>query len=238
MEVWIRSPHKDDLPLLRSVALVDPGITSSGNPTGRWSAAFMTGVEAVLATGRHRLGGQFARGRQAPRGSAAVWVTVLHGSRAEVRARAFVSGFPMDSYRSGGVEHLFQSILDAVNDLVPPEPRHVTATRAIELLIDRLTRDLERENSELRLALDEAHIQAAFLRGQVAALREAAAMNRPVVTKSVLAVIGAVMLAVITGAAGGAAQSVADNALKSRDREPTVAAYVQECEAIQQMLGD
>lgn len=114
---------------------------------------------------------------------------------------------------------------------------HAMVSTRVELLIGSLLKALDDDRSELRRQLEDARIEVAFLRGQVLALREAVAIDRKPITRSVLAVVGTVLLALGTGAAGGAAQAGIEHGLRA-EGEPSAFEFVQECEAIQQMLSD
>lgn len=112
------------------------------------------------------------------------------------------------------------------------------AAISIEVLVSDMLRDLQAENSALRSALENARIDIAFLEGQLHALNEAKATGHKSITKSVVSVVVAVLLAAGGGAAGGAAQAIAEHRMTDRAPTPSLAEYIEQCQAIQSQLGN
>lgn len=122
--------------------------------------------------------------------------------------------------------------------------RRVPPTAQIELIVSDMLRDLEDENSDLRRALDESRIEVAFLRGQLHALREAAAINRSPITRAVLGVVLAVLVAVVGGVADGVSSAVAEQHMtqvapnEKEDDLPSLSAYAARCRQVEAELRD
>jgi hypothetical protein len=114
----------------------------------------------------------------------------------------------------------------------------VQLARTIELFVAEALRDLEDQNSDLRQALEEARIEAGFLRGQLQALREAKAMDRKPLVSAVVGVISGVLLATVTGVSGGASQAVVENRVSHKDDKGSVVEYVEKCREIRDLLDD
>jgi CRP-like cAMP-binding protein len=98
--------------------------------------------------------------------------------------------------------------------------------RAIERLAHDLNTALE-SNGQLRRELEAANMEVDFLRRQVQQLTEALSSNRPSIAKAMLAALGAILLAVATGMAEGAA-----GPLLADEEQPTTTVFVQQCDML------
>jgi hypothetical protein len=104
--------------------------------------------------------------------------------------------------------------------------------RAIELLVHDLDLALQ-QNVTLRSQLDDARIEVDFLRRQVEQLSEALKANRRGITRAMLAGVGMILLAVVTGGAEGTAGHI----LNSHDTpEESATDFLQRCDELVDQL--
>jgi hypothetical protein len=108
-----------------------------------------------------------------------------------------------------------------------------------QVLLYQLLRDIEhfvyqidlalQENSRLQSQLREARIEIDFLRRQLSQVTEAISTDRPRLARAMLAGLGAILLAITTGAAEGMAGLVVDD----NDRPPVAASdYLEQCDGL------
>lgn len=101
--------------------------------------------------------------------------------------------------------------------------------RAIERLIHDLNVAIA-ENETLRAQLHDANIEIELLRRQIAQLTESMRTGRPSIAKAMLAAVGAVLLAAVTGVAeSGAGQFVGRDSI---DGPTNVTVFVERCDSL------
>lgn len=106
----------------------------------------------------------------------------------------------------------FQGLLDG---LVQEAVEQVAQLlRAIERFAHDLRVALD-DNERLRAELERARIDVEFLRRQVDNLTEALKTGRPGITKAMLAAVGAILLAVLTGTAEGGSGAMVDRVFEA-----------------------
>jgi predicted nuclease with TOPRIM domain len=114
-------------------------------------------------------------------------------------------GAVAESWR--GLEKAIRELLDAyLSDRTRSVASEAQVIRRVEEFADTTFAQLEQENSELRLQLRDARIEVETLQRQLQMVMEALATGKRGIVSASLRLVGATLLAVISGASGGVAQ--------------------------------